>query len=309
MAGLTVTAAAPREQAEALSVLFSRHPPAECAARVEDALAGAARGEVSLDGLLIARREKRIVGALLVVLPDEPGGTAFVWPPAVIGGINAEPASDALLREAGQRIDRSGAALAQSLLEPGDEVVRDTLTRNGFVHLADLLCMERPLDRPLPAPMQRSLNRTTFDASANADRFAQLIEQTYVGTQDCPALVGQRSGREALQSHRDAGVFHPRLWLLYRCGQKDIGVLLLAEHPEENAREIVYLGIVPEARGRGYGRALVLDALHRAKNAGRASVQLAVDCRNHYARRIYDELGFEEVTVRAACVRTRRDGR
>lgn len=309
MAGLTVTAAAPREQAEALSVLFSRHPSPECAACVEDALAAAARGEVSLDGLLIARQKKQIVGAVLVVLPDEPGGTAFVWSPGVIAGVDAEQAADVLLQEAGRRIDRSGAALAQSLLEPGEDAARDALMRNGFLHLADLLCLQRRLDQPLPAPAESGLMVTHFAVAGNADRFARIIEQTYRGTLDCPALVGQRSGREALASHRHAGEFDPRLWSVYTLNERDAAVLLLTEHPDENAWEIVYLGVVPEFRGRGYGRALVLDALQRAKEAGRASVQLAVDCRNHFARRVYDELGFEQVTIRAAYVRTRRAGR
>jgi ribosomal protein S18 acetylase RimI-like enzyme len=306
MAALTVIPAAPHERARALAMLFSRHAPAERAARVEDALAAAAHGELSLQGLLTAWRETRIVGASLVVLPDR-GGTAFVWPPAVAEGDDA--AADALLQETGRRLDASGAALAQCLLEPGEEPARDILTRNGFAHLADLLCMERRLDRPLPSRADPGLRRTSFEASDNMDRFAQIIEQTYVGTLDCPALVGRRSGREALESHRQSGVFDPRLWSVYAREQKDVAVLLLTEHPEENAREIVYLGVVPESRGRGYGRALVIDALHRAKDAGRSSLQLAVDCRNRFARRVYDELAFEEVASRAAYVRARRAGR
>ena len=304
MPALTVTVAAANERAEALSLLFSRHSPAERAARAEDALAATAHSELSLDGLLVARRGTQLVGAVLLVLPDRAGGTAFVWPPGVAERTGT--AADALLQEAGRRIDLSGAILAQCLLQPGEESARDALTRNGFVHLADLHCMERPLERPLPTLSEVGLRRTEFDVSENAGRFARVIEQTYIGTLDCPALAGRRSGEEALESHRKSGVFDPRLWSLYTLEEQDAAVQLLAEHPEENAREIVYLGVVPGFRGRGYGRSLVLDALWRAKGAGRAAVQLAVDCRNHFARQVYGELGFEETTVRAAYVRMRR---
>lgn len=307
MPAISVTAARPNERAEALSLLFARHPASQRAARVEDALAAARHGELSLDGLLAARRNGALVGTVLGVLPARPGGTAFVWPPVVSEeGPPPNAVVDALLQEMGRRIDASGAALGQVLLEPDDPADRSALVRNGFVHLADLLYLQRRLDQPLPDAAADLFEKVRFDPSSNAERFARVLERTYLGTLDCPTLAGKRSGEDALECHRQTGVFDRQRWTLYRAAGEDIGVLLLADHPDEDAWEIVYVGVVPEARGHGNGRELVLDALHQARDAGHSRLLLAVDARNHFARRVYEQLQFEELTVRSAFVRTRR---
>jgi mycothiol synthase len=50
---------------------------------------------------------------------------------------------------------------------------------------------------------------------------------------------------------------------------------------------------VPEARGRGIGRALTALALAEARGAGAERVTLAVDVRNEPACRLYARLGFQ----------------
>src|SRR5688500_10126831 len=152
MASITVTSAQPHERAEALSLLYSRHPRAEQVARVDDALQAARHREISLQGLLVARSEGRIAGVLLAVFPHQGAGTAFVWPPVFPQGVsNAEAVADALLQEVGRRIDDSGAALGQCLLEQAEQAQSGMLARNGFTHAAELVYLERPLDGPLPA--------------------------------------------------------------------------------------------------------------------------------------------------------------
>jgi ribosomal protein S18 acetylase RimI-like enzyme len=58
--------------------------------------------------------------------------------------------------------------------------------------------------------------------------------------------------------------------------------------------DLVYLGVVPEARGRGLGYELTCKAMFEAKAAGAQELTLCVDARNTPARRIYDQLGFVE---------------
>ena len=81
------------------------------------------------------------------------------------------------------------------------------------------------------------------------------------------------------------------------------------DHPTKDAWEVVYMGVVPDARGKGYGRAMLWHGLDEARRAGRGSVLLAVDGKNLYANRIYDDLGFIEVASRAVHVRMREDQR
>jgi GNAT superfamily N-acetyltransferase len=266
-------------------------------------LEAAARGTLPLDGLLVAGEADRPLGAALYV--PQPDGSAFVWPPIVLPATDAETVADALLTDLRARLDALGVWLGQCLLETGNAEDRTRLARNEFTHLADLVYLEKTLARPRPAP-GTELETILFDPVANADRFASALERTYAGTLDCPGLTGLRTAAEALESHKLAGQFDPAWWRIFRVADEDAGVLLLNDHPEQNAWEVVYLGVVPEARGRGLGRAMLLSGLADARAAGRGSVLLAVDSRNKYARRIYSELGFVELGTRSAFVRISR---
>jgi ribosomal protein S18 acetylase RimI-like enzyme len=44
----------------------------------------------------------------------------------------------------------------------------------------------------------------------------------------------------------------------------------------------------------GLGRRMVADALSAARGAGQSALLLAVDSRNNYASKVYDDLGFVE---------------
>ncbi len=66
----------------------------------------------------------------------------------------------------------------------------------------------------------------------------------------------------------------------------------LADHPAQ-----LHIDLLPEWRGRGYGRALMgvfLDGLHRA---GAARVHLGVSTENSGAQAFYERLGFRELPV------------
>ena len=68
--------------------------------------------------------------------------------------------------------------------------------------------------------------------------------------------------------------------------------------------EIVYVGVVPQARGRSYGRLLVRLAIGAASRARKDHLMLTVDRRNHYALNIYASLGFTEMERRHAWIRS-----
>jgi ribosomal protein S18 acetylase RimI-like enzyme len=98
------------------------------------------------------------------------------------------------------------------------------------------------------------------------------------------------------------GVFRPEYWTLYDDNAVDTGVLLLNELPAQRAWEVVYVGVVPAYRGRGFGRQMLIDAMYRAKSANQQAIILTLDAANSVARRIYDGLGFTELGVRFAYV-------
>jgi len=123
--------------------------------------------------------------------------------------------------------------------------------------------------------------------------FHQTLQNTYKDTLDCPELNGVRGVEEVIAGHRGQSHFDPNLWLLALVDGLPVGVLLLTRSPETLDWEISYVGVVPEARGRGFGRELVLKALAAAQTGGAPYLTLSVDARNHPARELYRVLGFE----------------
>ena len=297
---ITVIAARHHRQQTALSLLFSQCREEERAAHCSELLAADRRGEISLDGLLLAEIDGKPAGALLYILQTD--GTAFVWPPAVATGTATEPVADALFSAARQQMEISDALLGQCIVEPDDCALGDALIRNEFRHLADLSYLRRSLSAALPEKTEVSWEVVAFDPETDVTRFATLLEQTYVGTRDCPDMDGVRTGRDALLSHQLSGHFDPSRWKLYRVAETDVGILLLNDHPDQDSWEVVYTGVVPSARGKGYGRAMLIDGLTAARDAGRSAMLLAVDTRNNFAQKIYEKLGFVELTSRAVYV-------
>jgi ribosomal protein S18 acetylase RimI-like enzyme len=73
-------------------------------------------------------------------------------------------------------------------------------------------------------------------------------------------------------------------------------LLLLFDIPDEvtltDQAFVAYTAVEPHARGRGVGRALMVEAETFARTMGRAYVSLMVTEENAPARALYDRLGF-----------------
>jgi mycothiol synthase len=300
---LTITPVSREQQTVALQLLFARFPIDEQPSRLTDALLSVERGSLNLDGLILAKEGEQSVGVALVM--HQTDGVTLVWPPVVARtSIDARQVEHALMTRATEEIDRAGSRLAQVLLAPDDINETELLERHGFAHAADMFFIARPfqVDDVKGTALDEDLDHQSFNAS-NADRYASVIERTYQGSLDCPFLNGFRTGVDALASHRLSGSFDPAGWRLYRIGNEDVGVFLMNEHPDQDAIELVYFGIVPEFRGQGLGRRVLADGLQAAALTGRAAMFLAVDCRNIYANALYSERGFAELARRRVMLR------
>jgi len=276
----------------ALALLYSPLPPDQREDQVAETLAAVARNELSLDVLVVALDGDQLLGAVLAVL--RPGGAAFLWPPAVRAGEAADDVSRALLHAVAARVDARGVQFTQCLLDPGDAAGRATLERGGFPFATELILLSRSLHENLPSSPGAELSIQTYTPARHA-AFSKIVERTYVGTLDCPILARIRGGEESLDAHRATGQFVPNAWRIYRKSDRDVGVLILAEHPERDTWEVAYLGVVPEARGHGIGRAILHDGLALAKRSGRATIEIAVDSSNAPALHLYRRFDFNVV--------------
>lgn len=279
---------------EAVSLQFQGLPSDERLAQVEELLESHRCGDLSIDESRVILDAGRVVGVLLLVAQDD--GTIYVWPAETdfrISPYDATRMRRELYAAAVRAVDESGAWIAQSLLESTEEETSLELTDNGFPQLTSLLFLHRSLDIPVPSTgLPPDCKLISLDSESERGRFARTIERTYVGTLDCPELNGCRNGEQSLLGHRRSGVFDPSRWLLLAHGDVDAGLLLLTEHPDDQVWEVVYLGLVPEMRGRGLGRLLLLEGLRRAQQARSPEVVLAVDERNDPAIALYKGLKF-----------------
>ena len=64
--------------------------------------------------------------------------------------------------------------------------------------------------------------------------------------------------------------------------------------------ELVYLGVVPEGRGRGIGRTLLAHAIRDTAEKGLDRMGLAIDVKNTPAMRLYEGANFHEIRRRLA---------
>jgi len=300
---LNISLVGPERREIALRLLFARFPVEEQPSRVTDAMRSADEGRLNLDRLLLADEDGQPVGAALMMRQAD--GVSLVWPPVIsCQASDATQTEDALMTRLCDEVNRADSKLAQVLLSPEDSHEAELVQRHGFDHMADMFFLARQLtEADLQAsPNNSDLEHETYTAE-NAHRFAEVIEQTYVASLDCPFLEGFRNGSDALASHRLSGAFDPAGWRLYRLNDQDIGVLLMNEHPDQRAIELVYFGIVPEYRGRGLGQRVLLDGIQAATLAGAVVIFLAVDCGNTYANTLYNTMQFAELARRRVMVR------
>jgi ribosomal protein S18 acetylase RimI-like enzyme len=139
-------------------------------------------------------------------------------------------------------------------------------------------------------------------------QFRQVVEQTYRASLDCPELDGLRPIEDVFDGYRAAGAFQATHWSLAQREGEFVGVVLLANFPELQEVVLQYMGVVPAHRRRGIGRELVEHALRIAKGSGAKRLSLAVDDRNIYARRLYDQMGFTQLARRDAFIFVVRRG-
>jgi ribosomal protein S18 acetylase RimI-like enzyme len=302
MESLAIVRCPPDRREEALLLVLCDLAPSqrrEIAAGLGDAGATGARSH----GLYVAVRDQRICGA--VWAQPQPGKTAVVWPPQLLPGVSRQTAYR-LAEAATRELEQLDVGMAQVLLPPEEDAHIAVLTAVGFQHLADLLYLSCEAGHfETIAPPHCELEFVRYEDSQRA-RFAQVIEQTYENTLDCAELNGVRSMDDVLDGYRATGTFRAENWLIVCKASHDVGVLLLADHVEAKHWELMYMGLIPAVRGRGWGREIVRHAQWLAHRAAVERIVLAVDAVNEPALEMYRSVGFEVWDRRAVYVRVRR---
>lgn len=244
------------------------------------------------------------------LLSPGPGRTAMMTI-SPLRGRREEEAAVRVLAAAQAEAPRLDLAIVQALLDPRQSTEEASLLSAGFRTIASLAYMERSVAGVDPAlsaqavagPLPAGASLEPYDdRPASRESLAQLLAETYEDTLDCPGLSGLRSPQDVLAGHRRGGRFDPSLWTILALRGRPVGALLLNEAQHAAGLDLVYLGLVPEARGRGFGRVLLARAISLAQARGDRSIMLAVDEENAPALRLYRAAGFRRTAQRRAFV-------
>ncbi len=125
-------------------------------------------------------------------------------------------------------------------------------------------------------------------------RHAEVKWQSFCNEPDTrifPSLGDSDGCVKLMEAIRYRAGFCPEATWLLSCGNDDCGTVQGLVDPRGYGA-IQNVGVVTGHRGQGFGKALLLKALHGFKNAGLRSVVLEVTACNSSALALYRQLGF-----------------
>ncbi|MBL8854244.1 MAG: GNAT family N-acetyltransferase [Planctomycetaceae bacterium] len=231
----------------------------------------------------------------------------------------------------------STCELLQAVAEPNDHDFSSALQQNGLQKLVDLVYLSSPLlpisppaadnqrsdvsGRPFCQENDHGVFSVVPPQIENLERWYRLLAATYVESRDCPAINGRRSLTNTVAGYIASGTYWERGWVIGRdlappsfdkspkhsrnavevnpIGT-DFGGMILADHPTNDFMELIYFGISPLARGKGWGIRILQEAARLAQQNGRSRIITAVDRQNLPALRVYAAANYtalEERTV------------
>lgn len=293
--------AQPSEFEDALSlVLGSPAAPAD-SNQVDDFIHFSRQRGISLSELWVAGVGDRLAWAVLPIY--SPGRTLLLLTPSQLprGG---DPAP--LINQVCQLAASRGVHLAQVLAEPSAGDLQRLYNQCGFQQIAELLYLQSAIRRPSTPPrVPDGYTWQTYSEQAHPI-FCRAISSSYSDSLDCPALSGMRDIEDVVAGHRASGEFDPSRWFVLLNGETPVGVALLTRVPRVAMAELVYLGLIPEARGLGLGDVLMKQALWSVSHMGVQRLTLAVDARNAPALKLYYRHGLGHIGSKSALLRDLR---
>ena len=149
---------------------------------------------------------------------------------------------------------------------------------------------KRTIDHAAPSHSELDVVPLT---DVSDDVIAATLERTYIGTLDFPELSGVRTPDDVMAAYRTNPILRPAHCRLAYVDGQPAGILLLGEVETLEGWDLNYLGVVPEMRRRGLGRALVSVAIDIVSHAGGTHLDIAVDARNAPAIQLYEAAGFQ----------------
>jgi mycothiol synthase len=254
----------------------------------------------------------------VIWLEAQPGRIVYVHPPQIVDqqGLTTDWIAQALCAAAERELVSQNHYWLQTLIDPAQgKGAVSLLERCGYRRLSMLSYQVCPAERfPKSHPRLRWLPERVVESELAS--LADLVQQTYRGSLDCPELDHDRPVLDVLDGYRQVGVSGLKHWWFAEQNHHPLACQLMTLHPEasranhqQHFAEVIYWGIVPERRGEGLGLELMHWAQWQAAQVHACKLVLAVDTRNRPALTIYDRAGFWEWTRREVWVKNLWDER
>jgi len=184
-------------------------------------------------------------------------------------------------------------SLSMMALEESPTIASQWLETSGY----ESLCHVKTLCQPLPTANPVTPSSLEFISGAENQRaeLASIIKATYRQSLDCPKLQQLRSIDDTLDGYQQQGLIPTNGWSFVHHDKALVGCLLMTAFPGESYWELTYLGLVPKARGQGWGTQILQQACSRAAESGADMLITTVDQANQPALAMYEQLGFMTV--------------
>lgn len=302
LSAVQIRDAFPQEVSEAIRLAIPKLgiPSADRAAQSDHFLAYLGGQGLEVTWNLVITQDEHLIGSCLGIV--SPGRTGLVMCSPCDAESDLCVHISHALQQLESRARKRKLCLLQTLIPDSTCGEVRALKLAGYKHLADLRYLASSVLQSEQNQAGASDLTLEYYHVGNEKLFRETLAKTYIDSLDCPGLKDIRTVDDILQGHRASGIHDPQFWSLARKRHQPVGVLLLTHVPLRSAMEIIYVGVVPEARGRGYGTLLVEYALEQTRLAGRDQLVLAVDHQNTYAMKIYKSRGFIETDRRHAWI-------
>lgn len=297
-----------------LAFLVSPFPASEHQFRTFPIWEALRTGRLDCRGSLAVWFGDTIVGGLLV---QRQGDTMAVASMPLATPLHAPRVLPLLATALGDFCQREAITTAVFVSEDPDDI--ETPAMLGFRLLAPLVSLVAgeevwPCEEPEVAVVLRPMvtGAMTPDARARSlEAMVALVDRTYEASLDFPELLIPCGAKAIIDGYRLAESHDPHQWYFIEPrgsasasgNVPPLGVLLLNDHARDRGVEIVYVGIVPEARGARIGHAVVRWTQWQARRWGRLWVFVSVDATNAPAAAVYRNTGFHEHQRKAIGVR------
>lgn len=188
---------------------------------------------------------------------------------------------------------RDGGVVLKQYATDRARAAHDLLERAGYERSHFYTRMETDIPDPVPAAhLPEGVAIRGFDPATDA----RNLYNAYVAAwQQYEGQEWEPEGFETWQTEMEGGDFDPALYLLAEEQGEIVGFIMCFDFPRAMGW-VHRLGTLPEHRGRGIGRALLLAIFRVYRDRGVRRIGLTVSSRNvSSARRLYENLGFVEI--------------